>query len=269
MRVRSLGFRTDLALLRPGGSRIEDRGDHLVVTSPHNPTFWWGNYLLLEHVPAEPDADRWLARFAAEHPRAQHVALGFDGTAGRVEHLAAFAARGLRTEAATVMTASSVHEPPRPCREAAYRHLVSDEDWAQSIELRMECDKDEDYGDAEHRVFVEAKTATNRALVQAGHARWYGAFLDGALVSQLGIVVAGQGLARFQSVETHPDVRGRGLAGTLVHHASREALAELGAQTLVMVADPDYLAIRVYRSVGFRDTETQLMAERPPGTSPT
>ena len=31
-----------------------------------------------------------------------------------------------------------------------------------------------------------------------------------------------------------------------------------------MVADPDYLAIRVYRSVGFDDTEVQLQAERKP-----
>ena len=31
-----------------------------------------------------------------------------------------------------------------------------------------------------------------------------------------------------------------------------------------MVADPDYLAIRVYRAVGFADTETQLGAQRSP-----
>lgn len=41
MEVRSLGYRTDLALLRLGGSEFEDRGDHLVVRTPHNPTFWW------------------------------------------------------------------------------------------------------------------------------------------------------------------------------------------------------------------------------------
>ena len=52
MDVESLGYRTDLALLRLGGSTIEDRGDHLVVRSPYNPTFYWGNFLLLEHVPA-------------------------------------------------------------------------------------------------------------------------------------------------------------------------------------------------------------------------
>lgn len=37
MDVRSLGYRTDLALLRYGGSEIEDRGDHVVIRSPDNP----------------------------------------------------------------------------------------------------------------------------------------------------------------------------------------------------------------------------------------
>ena len=67
----------------------------------------------------------------------------------------------------------------------------------------------------------------------------------------MGLVTAGPALARFQLVETHPDVRGRGLAGTLVHHVSRYGFDTLGAETLVMVADPEYLAIRLYRSVGF------------------
>jgi predicted GNAT family acetyltransferase len=74
----------------------------------------------------------------------------------------------------------------------------------------------------------------------------------------------GEGLARFQEVLTHPDARGRGLAGTLVHHVSRFGFNELGAETPVMVADPDYLAIRIHRSVGFEDTETQLAAMAAP-----
>jgi predicted GNAT family acetyltransferase len=92
---------------------------------------------------------------------------------------------------------------------------------------------------------------------------------DGGLVTQLGLVTASPGLARFQSVETHPDVRGRGLAGTLVHHASRYGFGGLGAQTLVMVADPEYVAIRVYRSVGFAVSENQLgVQRRPPEDTP-
>jgi GNAT superfamily N-acetyltransferase len=260
--VTSLGFRTDLALLRLGGSLVEDLGDHVVVRTPANPRFWWGNFLLLPGAPPAADVDGWLERFRSAFPAAAHVALGFDVVEGRLEDLAAFAARGLSCEASTVMTATAVHPPPRPNHEATYRPLVSDDDWAQSVELRLACDDDRD--EPVHQDFVTRKAATNRALVESGHGQWFGAFLDGRLVSQLGLLAASPGLARFQTVETRPEARGRGLAGTLVHHASRYGFDQLGARTLVMVADPDYLAIRIYRSVGFAGTETQLQAEQPP-----
>lgn len=82
------------------------------------------------------------------------------------------------------------------------------------------------------------------------------------MVSGMGLLSASPGLARFQNVETHPDFRGRGLAGTLVHQVGRYGIDELGAQTLVMVADPDYLAIRIYRSVGFMDIERENGVEQ-------
>ena len=160
------------------------------------------------------------------------------------------------------MTARSVHPPAHPNLEATYRALESDSDWARSIELTLACN--DEYEPVGHRTFVERRVASNRALVEAGHGSWFGAFLDGALVSQMGLVTAGPSLARFQTVETHPAVRGRGFAGTLVHHTSRYGFDTLGAETLVMVADPEYLAIRLYRSVGFSDSESQLQAERKP-----
>ena len=40
--VRSLGYRTDLMVRLLEGSLVEDRGDYLVVRSPHNPTYWVG-----------------------------------------------------------------------------------------------------------------------------------------------------------------------------------------------------------------------------------
>ena len=262
MNVRSLGFRTDLALLERAGSAIEDCGDHLVVRSPSNPTFYWGNFLLIDHVPAADRVDAWLERFVAALPAARHRSLGFDAPQATAADLAAFAHRGLDVDVATVMTATSVHPPAHPNGEAAYRTLASDGDWCQSVELTLACN--DEYEPVGHRTFVERRTASNRVLIEAGHGAWFGAFLDGTLVSQMGLVMAGPSLARFQLVETHPDVRGRGLAGTLVHHVSRYGFDTLGAETLVMVADPEYLAIRLYRSVGFSDSESQLQAERKP-----
>jgi hypothetical protein len=51
-----------------------------------------------------------------------------------------------------------------------------------------------------------------------------------------------------------------------VHHAGAEGLTWPGVQTLVIVADPADEAIRVYRSVGFDGTETQVqLLRKPPG----
>jgi ribosomal protein S18 acetylase RimI-like enzyme len=73
---------------------------------------------------------------------------------------------------------------------------------------------------------------------------------------------------RYQDVETHPAARRQGLAGMLVYQAGRYALAQLAASTLVIVAEPDQQAIRVYRSCRFEVTEDQVSFERAPGASP-
>jgi GNAT superfamily N-acetyltransferase len=259
MDVRSLAWRTDLALLEHSGSIVEDRGDHLVVRTPLNPVYYWGNFLLLSTAPTSEAVSHWLRRFESEFPDARHRTFGVDGTDGRLADLDPFTAAGFEPECSTVMTAGAVHPPARPNADAVIRQLTSDDDWAQQVELSLAGEDADVTPD-----FVVPKVAAERALVDRGHGRWYGAFLEGRLASSLGLFAASEGLARFQQVKTHPDARGRGLAGSLVHTASRWGLGELGARTLVMVADPDYLAIRIYRAVGFTDTETQLQAMRTP-----
>jgi ribosomal protein S18 acetylase RimI-like enzyme len=259
MDVRSLACRTDLALLRLAGSELEEHDDHIVVRTPGNPTYWWGNFVLLDRPPTVDELPAWMELAAATYPTSWHVAFGVDGTAGTRDDLAVFAAAGLTAETSSVMTATAVHDPPRPNRDATYRPLTSDDDWHQQIELGI-AGEHEDGG--QH--FVVAKTAAERVLSARGIGAWWGAFVGDRLMASMGLFAVSPGLARFQSVKTHPDARGRGLAGTLVHEVSRFGFDELGAQTLVMVADPDYLAIRVYRSVGFEDTETQLQAIRNP-----
>jgi ribosomal protein S18 acetylase RimI-like enzyme len=262
MNVMSLGFQTDLALLERAGSSIEDHGDHLVVRTAQNPSFYWGNFILLDHVPAADEIDNWLVRFQTALPEARHRSFGLDLPDGTVDDLSGFAAHGLKVEASTVMTASSVHPPARPNSEADYRTLTSDDDWLQSIELQIRCyGSDQPIG---HREFVTRRIESNRSLVARGYGQWFGAFIDGVLTAQLGLVLAGDRVARFQTVETDPDYRNRGLAGTLAHTAACYGLTNLGAQKLVIVADPEYLAIRIYRGIGFADSETQVQAERPP-----
>jgi ribosomal protein S18 acetylase RimI-like enzyme len=254
--VTSLGFRTDLMVLAAGGSEITEHDDYLVVRTPANPTYWWGNYVLFAHP--EGDVQERLELFATELPDAQHVAWGLDSVDGDAGDEAALTAAGFEVERNTVLTTTALTPPRRPV-EADLRVLGPD-DWAQLLQLRLET-----YADEEHytRDFQEGKVAEARALSENGSATWYGAFDGGLLRSALGLVADGKGLGRYQSVETHPDARRRGLAGALVHHAGRQAL-DAGAHTLVIVADPEYHAIGLYRALGFTDGEVQAQLTKPP-----
>jgi ribosomal protein S18 acetylase RimI-like enzyme len=261
VQIESLAFRTDLALLQLAGSEVEDHDCYVVVRTPDNPTYWWGNFLLLQTAPSSDELPAWEAVFTRAFPGAHHRAYGIASAHGSRDDLAALAAAGMSVDASTVMTATAtaVHEPPRPNRAATYRPLVTDADWRQQVELALAGEDRSRTGE-----FVVAKAAAQRRTAESGAGAWWGAFIGDRLVSSMGLFRASPGLCRFQEVKTHPDARGRGLAGTLVHEISRYGVEELGARTLVMVADPDYLAIRVYRAVGFEDTETQLQADRKP-----
>jgi GNAT superfamily N-acetyltransferase len=259
MELRSLGFRTDVALRIAEGAEVADRGDCLVIRTPGNPAFWWGNFLLLAAWPGEGDG--WLARFAAEFPQAKHAAIGVDvtGPAGRAP--AEFAT--LEPEYSTVLTCADIHAPRHVSTGARIRTLESDQDWRQSVELNQRCYGEEDPTDFQYR-----RAAARRRMVQAGRAAWFGAFDGDRLVAQLGVGDAGSGLARYQDVETEPAARRRGLAGTLVWHAGRFARERFGAQLLVIVAGPAEGAIRVYRDCGFADVQTQVSFARAPTWQP-
>jgi ribosomal protein S18 acetylase RimI-like enzyme len=264
--VRSLAFRTDLALHRLAGAQVEDRGDLVVVRTPHNPAYRWGNCYVLPRPPEAAEVDALLARYDADFHGGTHRALGIDGTTDQRDALGPLVAAGLRDDTATVMTATSVHPPPRPNGDATLRPLVSEDDWVQRVEVSVAVD-DSGTDPASYLDFATRRAQDERRLCEEGHGMWWGAFLDGRLTSVMGLVDAGEGLARYQNVETHPDYRGRGLAGTLVHRVAAHGFDEMRARTLVMVADPGYLAIRIYRSVGFADTETQTLLDQPDRTS--
>lgn len=262
MAPTSLGFRTDLMLLTLQGSVVEDRGDHLVVRTPHNPTFWWGNFVLLREAPAPGSLAHWERVFEESFPGAAHRAFGVDGAAGDLGGFAGAESAGYGVDVSAVMTAVAVHEPPHPHRGALCRalDLTDPADREAAIDVQMSTAGDRE--PVAHREYLARTMEAMCGLQLAGHGAWFGAFLDGRMASGMGLFSDGSGVARFQSVSTRPEAQGRGLAGTLVHHVSRYGLTTLGARVLVMVADPGYHAISVYRSVGFAATERQVQIER-------
>lgn len=200
-----------------------------------------------------------LAAFDREHPGARHLAIGVDTTDGAIGEAGELHATGADTSVACVLTARSLRAPPRPAA-AVIRPLRSDEDWRQAAGLRIAVAHAEGNAGAAHLTFLRRSVEEARRLAGQGHGWRFGAFVDGQVRSSLGVVLDERGLARYQVVETHPEHRRRGLAGTLVYRAGLHAL-RAGARRLVIVADRDGDAIGVYRSVGFRRREHQVALE--------
>ncbi|MGK5088288.1 GNAT family N-acetyltransferase [Bdellovibrionota bacterium FG-2] len=81
-----------------------------------------------------------------------------------------------------------------------------------------------------------------------------GVFVDGRQVGNLGVFTDGD-LGRFQLVAVHPDYQKQGVCGTMVFRSASYAFEKMGVKTLVMVADEEYHAAKIYESVGFVPTE--------------
>ncbi|WP_406279529.1 GNAT family N-acetyltransferase [Embleya sp. NBC_00896] len=252
----SLGYRTDLMLLTLQGSLVEQRDGYLVVRTPSNPTFYWGNFLLLAARPAPGTAAEWVRTFRREFPDAEHVALGIDSVDGDAGETADLAAAHLTVARNTVLTTTAVQPPPRPNTQATYRALSGDDDWAQALTISEP--------GTEISEFARARMAGLRTLQDHGHGAWFGAFKADQMVAGLGLFTDDNGVARYQNVDTHPSHRNQGLASTLLHHAAHHIQTHHNANHLAIVADPTYTAINIYKTLGFTDKETQLQLQLEP-----
>ena len=268
MRCRSLGFLTDLSILERGGSRIERRKGYWKISSPHNPTFYWGNFLLIDGSPSTLTLAEWQDYFVREFPTAAHFALGIDDPEGGVAPLFIPEESHLEVLASVVLTTSTIDLVDRRTSDIENRPLVSDADWQSSLEIDL-VTRDASYLEAPYREYLADKVLTRRALCESGAGAWWGTFVDGQLVSQAGIIDGGESVARYQTVGTHPEFRRRGFSSLTISAAGHYAANTFGSETLVIVADPDYHAIDLYQQLGFRNSETQLQIQRRPSNSRT
>ncbi|MCP4197652.1 MAG: GNAT family N-acetyltransferase [Proteobacteria bacterium] len=264
MNVKSLGYRTDLIFPTFDGE-VTGRGDYLVIRTPANPGFYWGNFLLFSRPPREGDFRKWRNLFALEIgalPEVKHQVFGWDSPEGEQGLIQPFLQAGFRLNCNVVMVSSETRGPARPADLVSIRALKTESDWEQAIENQVVC-KGSEFEESEYRTFCKQQMDRYRNMVASGLGDWFGAFVNQQLVADMGLFHDG-GVGRFQSVETHPDFRRRGIAGTLIYEAGRRAKAEYDLHTLVIVAEQASSPARLYESLGFQPTEKQVGLERWP-----
>lgn len=258
MNIQSLGYRTDLIFPRFEG-QILDRGSYQVILTRTNPTFYWGNFLLFENPPGPGDLENWKAIFKREigsQIGAKHFAFGWDGIHGELGQIGPFLDDGFNLSQSVVLTTGQVSIPPKYNLEAVVRPLSEAWEWEQAIENQIAC-RETGHNLDDYRIFKRDQFARYRRMTSAGLGHWFGAFLGGQLVADLGVYTSGK-VGRFQQVGTHPDYRRQGICGALVYQASCYALNQMQLETLVMVADEHYHAARIYQSIGFSPQEREV-----------
>lgn len=254
------GWATDLAILRLSGSVVTDFGTHLVVRTPDNPDFHWGNFVLVTDERRVDDAAAWVGAFEAAFPGAGWVSIGLPRLPGDT---AAWAAQGLTLEVDEVLTAGSLPSPAPLTDGYTVRRLEGD-DWASAV-ARSVADnaRTGEHEPASFASFAQRRAVARRALSERGLGAWFGAFAGDALVADLGIVRCGTA-ARYQDVGTDEAHRGRGLASHLLGVAAQWA-ADAGCQQWVIVTEAESAAGRLYRSLGFVPDTANVLAYRGPG----
>ncbi|MCX6118955.1 MAG: GNAT family N-acetyltransferase [Proteobacteria bacterium] len=255
MKIDSLGIKTDLIFAYFSGI-VTERDDYWVVKTPSNPGYHWGNFLIFKNPPQHGDCDRWPQIFRQEFSDIEginHVAFTWDAPVPG-QCIDSFEARGFELETNKILTATMVQKPMKFNLEVEVKTIQSNDEWESVIleQLTM----NDNYEPAGFETFKRAQAANYRKMSEAGLGNWFGAYLDGRLVADLGVFYKDD-IARFQNVVTHPDFRRRGICGRLVFEAASYALVRFGVKNLVMVADEDYHAAAIYESVGFESFQTQ------------
>ena len=237
---------------RPCGPRIyriqrsRMARDHLVVRTPGNPTFHWGNCVLVtdpEAVEESEDGSRSSNASSRQRPgqpsafpacpRTDLVGRARPGARARRR------ARDGPPSAPDPASGSIFGTPARKRRGLGAGRRAGDGGERANGAVP----------EALHETFLRARRRADAGLSNEMLAAFFGAFADDALAASLGIVLCGR-TARYQNVGTDEPHRRRGLASHLLGVAASWA-ADRGCDRWVIVTESTNSAGRVYRAVGF------------------
>lgn len=254
------GWATDLAVHELSGASVEDRGDHLVVRTPLSPTYHWGNCILVREADAADDPGRWLGVFREAFPSAGWTAVGLRRMPADA---APWSVHGVELELIEVLATSEL--PRETALPDGYEvRQLSGADWEQTVRLAVdENARTGSHAQESYEAFSRVRAERCRVLCEREGeiAAFFGAFGDGVLAAQLGIVRCGA-TARYQNVLTDSSHRRRGLASHLVGVAARWA-ADRGCDRWVIVTETTNPALGLYRSAGFEPDGANVQAYRP------
>lgn len=245
--------RTETWILAPART-FEDRGTYGLIRTPSNPTFRWGNCLVLPAPPDPAALDALEALHAAQFPARTVPAFYWAADAVEGPIAAALAARGYHVEVELSLTMGRAGLPaptlPAGVRVEPVRSVA---EWAEFVRFRLLLwpDLPVDY--------QLQRAAMGWRSAQANAGDWWLMWRDGAVIGSMGLFWR-DGVARYQDVDVLADHRGQGLGRAMFHTVRARSEAAGDFATQLIVADRGSQAHAWYERMGFQPETGECFA---------
>lgn len=255
MELSSLGRITDLIFNNFWG-KVTYRKNYILIQTPTNPRYYWGNYIIFKTPPQKGDLKKWKDIFDQEfssYSTINHYAFTWNSQNNDSFHTQEFLDEKFDLERIVVLKGNKPKKPQFFNDDLSIRKLISKKDWELALKNQI-LSMDKKFQNEDYIIFKSRQMKDYYNMYKAKKGFWYGAFLGEELVGDLGVFYQDK-IGRYQNVGTHPNHRRKGICGTLVYETFNLALKEFELDFLVMEADLDYHAARIYESVGFKKNE--------------
>mgnify|MGYP000041203858 FL=1 len=252
MTLQSLTMRSELLTLS-GISHLTYHDGYAVQSTPTEPDFWMGNQVILPNSNLSVSAA--FAVFERHFPDASHRSIVWD-----VPNIDSSLIHGVREAGGKLEGFDALTLQGRLAEAVApdgiiLKALDGPNDWAKAEALQAEVGIEEGRDPALHGPYLARRNAGRREQIRKDIGQWFGAFDGEEIVTQMGMFHDSQ-IARYQSVETKATHRKRGICSALLRHAAFWALGRAQDAKVVIVAEADSDAGRLYRKMGFAPAET-------------
>ena len=135
MEIKSFGRRTDLIFSKFAG-QVQDRGNYLLIRTPSNPDFHWGNYIIFDRPPRKGDLAQWVTLFNSEFPcyeEPHHYVFTWDCENNHKGEYEEFLDNNFELDSGVVLMTTKLKSPPHANKEIEVRKLSSDKDWRDAF----------------------------------------------------------------------------------------------------------------------------------------
>ena len=233
--------------------------DYSVMSTPGFDEYWYGNFLDLKEPPQPGQLDKWKANWEREFVARSGLgtvvftwceALGASADTYRQQ------ADELRLEIdSAVFMSLGLPINPAPVSGLVIRQ-AADSDWQALHDLGA---AQIDENNTDHCAYWKRRLAEFQNSVTAGLGSWWVALQDEQIVGSAGFFGDGQ-VGRFQEVTTAKEWRSRGIASNLVYEIASAYCKQNISSEVLIAAEPDSQAERIYSRLGFTPFALQFSA---------